>query len=259
LPHLEEVYFAGGEPLMMEEHYRLLDLLLERGRADVALSYNTNLSVLAYKGRDVRDLWDKFSKVRVSASIDAVGARGELMRKEQNWQETIENARQVRSKCPHVDFRIETTVSIFNVLHLPALFHELVALDIAPLGSLRTHVLQDPPFYAIRILPPAWKARVRAALAELEQWFAAQAAAMPDGEAALARHRTQLHDVVSYMDSEDGSDLLQTFRRSTSRLDALRSEKTREVFPELAPLLDEKEHNAGRSYWRSLEALFRRS
>jgi sulfatase maturation enzyme AslB (radical SAM superfamily) len=25
LPHIEEIYFAGGEPLLMDEHYRLLD------------------------------------------------------------------------------------------------------------------------------------------------------------------------------------------------------------------------------------------
>ena len=28
IPHLERIYFAGGEPLIMEEHYQILDLLI---------------------------------------------------------------------------------------------------------------------------------------------------------------------------------------------------------------------------------------
>jgi sulfatase maturation enzyme AslB (radical SAM superfamily) len=42
IPNLKQVYFAGGEPLMMEEHYNILDELERRGRFDVRLIYNTN-------------------------------------------------------------------------------------------------------------------------------------------------------------------------------------------------------------------------
>ena len=51
-PHLdfiENVYFAGGEPLMMKEHYNLLNELLRRGRKDVRLTYNTNFTELVFK------------------------------------------------------------------------------------------------------------------------------------------------------------------------------------------------------------------
>ena len=37
IDNLEQVYFAGGEPLIMEEHYRLLNELIKRGRTDVRL------------------------------------------------------------------------------------------------------------------------------------------------------------------------------------------------------------------------------
>ena len=40
MPHIdyvEQIYFAGGEPLMMEEHYKILDDLEHRGRFDVRL------------------------------------------------------------------------------------------------------------------------------------------------------------------------------------------------------------------------------
>jgi radical SAM protein with 4Fe4S-binding SPASM domain len=240
LPHLEEIYFAGGEALITDEHYRLLDLLIERGCVDVCLDYNTNLSVTSYKDRDVLERWNRFPKVRVRASIDAVGARAELMRKEQNWQETVANARRIRATCPHVEFKTETTVSVLNIAHLPALFHELVALDVVPVGRMVTHLLQDPPFYNIRVLPRAWKAKMHVEFAKLERWFEERLSGEPDGAAALTIHRRQLREILSYMDSEDWSHLLPRFRETTARLDALRTEATRDVFPELAPLLDGK-------------------
>jgi radical SAM protein with 4Fe4S-binding SPASM domain len=42
LPRVEEIRFQGGEPLIMKEHYRILDALLERRRTGVVLRYNTN-------------------------------------------------------------------------------------------------------------------------------------------------------------------------------------------------------------------------
>lgn len=240
LPYLEDIYFAGGEPLITEEHYRLLDLLIARGACHVTLDYNTNLSVTGIKGHDVIEKWKRFPTIRVRASIDAVGARGELLRKEQNWRDTVANARRIRTECPHVNFRTEATVSVFNVLHLPALVRELDALDVAPVDRMISHLLQDPPYYNVRVLPRAMKARVHAVYAEFEGWLAKRVSTLPDGDAVLASHRTQLHEILSYMDSEDWTHLLPKFRQVTARLDALREEKTRDVFPELVPLIEER-------------------
>ena len=57
---MEEVYFAGGEPLIMEEHYRILQRLVEKKMFHVRLKYNTNFSQGIYKGVDVLKEWDKF-------------------------------------------------------------------------------------------------------------------------------------------------------------------------------------------------------
>ena len=70
-PHLdfiENVYFAGGEPLMMKEHYNLLNELLRRGRKDVRLTYNTNFTELVFKKQDVLELWNQVECVSVGAS-----------------------------------------------------------------------------------------------------------------------------------------------------------------------------------------------
>ena len=76
LPDIEEVYFAGGEPLIMEEHYRLLNMLIKAGRFNVRLVYNTNFSVLTHKGVDVTRILDRFETVNIFASLYASGRRG---------------------------------------------------------------------------------------------------------------------------------------------------------------------------------------
>ena len=60
---LEEIYFAGGEPLIMEEHYRILKKLDERKMYHVRLKYNTNFSQMVYKGLDVMEMWSRFDSV----------------------------------------------------------------------------------------------------------------------------------------------------------------------------------------------------
>lgn len=53
IDEIKEVYFAGGEPLMMQQHYTILDFLIKKGKTNCKLYYNTNLSRLALKQQSV--------------------------------------------------------------------------------------------------------------------------------------------------------------------------------------------------------------
>ena len=44
VPNFEIAYFAGGEPLITEEHYRLIDEMIKTGNTDIQLRYNSNIS-----------------------------------------------------------------------------------------------------------------------------------------------------------------------------------------------------------------------
>ena len=50
IPYLEQLYWAGGEPLIMPEHNRILNMLIETDNTRVRLIYNTNLNELKFKG-----------------------------------------------------------------------------------------------------------------------------------------------------------------------------------------------------------------
>ena len=231
-PHLEEgiemIHFAGGEPLLMEEHYRILDFLIARGRTDVRLRYNTNFSTLRHQGRDVVDLWSRFRKVSVIASLDGSGRRGEYMRKGLRWDAVVANREELLRRCPGAAFSIAATVSIFNALHLPDFHREWVAKGYIGRDEFALNMLQDPVLYRMQVLPAALKQRVLESYRRHQESFLDAGGTAARDFAAAAR----------FLQEQDCSDLLPGFVAMTRRLDRLRGEDCREVFPELAPLFE---------------------
>lgn len=115
----KKVYFAGGEPLLNPQHYEVLDSLIAQG-SDPVLMYSTNLSVLSYKDRSVKDLWPQFSKINVHASIDAVGPYAEVVRSGTVWNDIEQNLSWVRTQA-NCHIRIATVLSAINIWFLPHL------------------------------------------------------------------------------------------------------------------------------------------
>ena len=57
LDHVEELEFAGGEPLMDPIHYRVLEAVPNPEK--VTLKYSTNLSIMKSGKKHVIDIWKK--------------------------------------------------------------------------------------------------------------------------------------------------------------------------------------------------------
>jgi len=231
VPGLEEIYFAGGEPLIMEEHYRILNLLAEKKLYHVLLRYNTNFSEMRYKNQQVMEIWNKFDRVQVGASLDDSYERGEYIRKGQDWNQVIENKKKLSEVCPRVEFFISCTVSMMNVWHLPDFHREWVELGFINPDEFNVNLLLDPPLYRIQILPQHIKEEIRtkytAYLKELEE--------QKETGRAIRGFNTILH----FMDQEDLTSELPAFRKWTNDLDRIRNEKFVDIFPELAELMDE--------------------
>jgi len=160
IPYLEQVYFAGGEPLIMKEHYFLLEKLIEHGKTDIRIQYNTNFSELRYKDKHVFDYWKHFKNVSVGASLDASGERAELMRKGTDWSQTLENRRHMMQEVPHVDFYVSATVSAMNVLHVLDFHREWTELGLIQAKDFNINLCQSPNWYRANIFPKEFKDQV---------------------------------------------------------------------------------------------------
>ena len=231
VPHLdyvEQIYFAGGEPLMMEEHYNILDELERRGRFDVRLIYNTNFTHTKLKGRTVFDYWKKFKNVAVGASLDAMGPRAEYIRKGTNWDQVERNRRLMQETCPNVDFYISPTLSVMNAWHLPDFHRDWVDRDLIRPQDININILQDPAHYRIDIAPMKYKQRIRVKFEEHLDWLRPQD--------ALQRATVGFESAIHFMMATDNTTLIDTFWQRTHQLDQIRHEQIIMALPELEAL-----------------------
>ena len=231
LPHLdyvEQIYFAGGEPLLMEEHYHILDELVRRERFDVRLIYNTNFTHTDLKGKSVFEYWKLFKNVSIGASLDGSGQYAEYIRKGTRWDQVEKNRVEMLNICPNVDFYISPTLSIMNAWHLPDFHRDWVSRGLIKPQDLNVNILQDPPFYRIDIAPMKYKQRLRMKYQEHIEWLRAQD--------LLQRATVGFESAIKFMMSTDNTHLIDTFWRKTHELDSIRSERLLEVIPELNAL-----------------------
>jgi len=215
--------------LLMEEHYRILEELLKRGRTDVRLIYNTNFTHTDLKGRSVFEYWKQFKSVAVGASLDDSGARGEYIRKGTNWAVVEQNRRDMLATCPQVDFYISPTLSIMNARHLPEFHRDWVEKGLIRAQDLNVNILQDPIHYRIDIAPAEYKEELSTRYLNHIMWLRGQ------GD-SLGRATQGFESAIAFMNATDNTQLIDTFWRKTHELDAIRNENILDVLPELKAL-----------------------
>jgi len=232
IPHLdyvEQIYFAGGEPLLMEEHYNILEELVKRKRFDVRLVYNTNFTHTELKGVSVFEYWKQFRSVAIGASLDASGARGEYIRKGTDWAVVEQNRRDMLAICPEVDFYISPTLSIMNALHLPDFHRDWVEKGLLKAQDLNVNILQDPPSYRIDIASPEYKQQIKQKFEAHLEWLRPLD--------PLRRATVGFESALNYLESTDNSHLIPKFWSKTQQLDEIRKENILNIIPELKALI----------------------
>jgi MoaA/NifB/PqqE/SkfB family radical SAM enzyme len=229
IEHVEQIYFAGGEPLLMEEHYKILDELVKRKKFHVRLIYNTNFTHTNLKDQSVFEYWKLFDSVSVGASLDGSGKYGEYIRKGTEWSKIEQNRINMLKICPDVDFYISPTLSIMNAWHLPDFHRDWVERGLIRAQDLNVNILQDPPFYRIDIAPMKYKQRLRVKYQEHLEWLKSRD--------TLARASEGFKSAINFMMASDNTHLVDTFWRKTHELDSIRSERLLDIVPELQALL----------------------
>ena len=224
IDYVEQIYFAGGEPLMMDEHYVILEELERRERFDVRLIYNTNFTQVKLKDRYVFDYWKKFDSVSVGASLDAMGKHAEYIRKGTKWSTVEDNRRRMMDTCPNVDFYISPTLSIMNAMHITDFHKDWVEKGLLKHQDLNINILQDPMHYRIDIAPEHYKDKIRNKFQEHIKWL--------EGHDDLQRATNGFISAVHYLDVNN-TKYLNTFWEKTKQLDEIRNENMLDSIPEL--------------------------
>jgi len=232
LPHfdtIEEFYFAGGEPLLTDKHYDILEYLIEHGRTDVKLRYNTNMSVLRYKNKNVLDLWKHFSNIYIGASLDSWGARAEYIRHGTDWSVIESNIRKIRTEAPHIHLQTNTVVSILNIATLIEFIEYMIDNELVDPKKYNPHFYNiiNPDFLSLQLLPETKNIIIRNKIANY--------AAAKGGNIEQS-----LQSVINGLKTtKHNSQLVGKFKMTIDHHDRLRNEDILIPFPELEALIEE--------------------
>jgi len=188
---------------------------------------------------DVLELWNKFDSVSVGASLDAEGPRAELMRKGTVWEDAIANRRRMMEISPKTDFYISATVGMINAFHVPDFHRSWIEQDLIKPQDFNFNLLQYPIWQRMDIFPKHIKEQVEKKYREHIEWL--------KGKDPLTRATKGFESAIKWMWAKDNESKLALFWENTLRYDAIRNERTLDVFPELQELYNYYEKNKTQS------------
>ena len=233
IDHIDTAYFAGGEPLITEEHYILLEEMIRRNKTNVKLRYNTNLSNFKFKDKDIVSLWKNFKhKISLSASMDHYGERAEYIRHGTNWSVVEENLKIVNG-LDFINTQINTCVSVFNFLTLDKFYLYLIEKGLYKPGSHGNSLynIQGPLELTSKVLPVELKLLGKNNILELKRLM--KSYNFNDS------YFSQFDTTINWAESENTWELYRIyFQSEIKRLDSIRGENFINVFPELKTLLE---------------------
>ena len=150
LPYFRRVEFAGGEPLMDPQHYRILDMLKPYGH-QIEIKYATNGTTLGIsKGRTVHDYWPHFRSVAVNVSLDGIDDVYEYIRGDSDWNQVVKNIREIQT-IPNVSRVVgAVAVQVSNIMTID----KMIKYFLDDLGIVfYTNMVNYPDVLSIQVLP----------------------------------------------------------------------------------------------------------
>jgi organic radical activating enzyme len=248
IPNITQLYFAGGEPLMIKEHRRFLDEIIKRGYAkNISLRYNSNG---IFVNEDIINVWSKFKQVRYALSVDAIFERNYYIRFPTNWND-IEKSLELMDNSPdNIHCAIACAVQALNIKHIVDFAKWKLSKNYKKInkfkldeyttggGIINLHLLYIPTFLSARILPNKDKQEVKQQFMDFKQWLWDNYT-QDDNFWNVNPYGWKRWDaILKFIDAEDHTNLLPDFKEYINNLDKVRFTNASQVFPELSHLFD---------------------
>jgi MoaA/NifB/PqqE/SkfB family radical SAM enzyme len=220
IDQIRYIEFTGGEPFMIQEHFDMLQGLVDRGIAgQIEIHYNTNGTQWPEQGEAI---WQHFKTVEIAFSIDDVGQRFEYQRTNAVWSEVVDNIQRfqdLRSQNSNIQLQACTTVNVFNVLYLSDVAKWI---DQQGFDFVYWNMMHVAYYFSISTLPDSVKVAVlsKRSTADVSE-----------------RTRKEFDNIVEFMNggaSLDGFIL----RMKIADLDRKRGQDLRTVEPEFSKLIE---------------------
>jgi MoaA/NifB/PqqE/SkfB family radical SAM enzyme len=210
---LENVYLAGGEPLLMKENKDFLDKLYE-ANPDCTIRVNTNLSKT---NTGVMESVCKFKNVHWTISIEAIEEKYEYIRHHGNWKDFLINLNHIKKLGHKISFNmlyfILTYDSVFQaVKYLQNLGFHNNSFVIGPLYT--------PKYLNVLNLPDAQLEKCKDQLK------------MIIGQKPGFLYQNSLENILSYLTDTKFYANIEATLKGLKDMDLRRNNDSKKVFPE---------------------------
>ena len=219
LTDIRYIEFTGGEPFMIDQHFDMLQGIVDRGIAhNVEIHYNTNGTLFPDRGPEI---WKHFKTVEIAFSIDDVGKRFDYQRTNADWAVVLDNItsfQYLKDQMPNLQLQCCSTVNVFNVRYLDELAHWIALQDF---DFVYWNMMHDAWYFSISRLPAAAKEHIASYLSTCN---------VPD------QFREEFGRIIEFMNRGESSDGTETLQQ-IQKLDQHRQQDLKKIAPELAEIL----------------------
>jgi len=247
IPNISQIYFAGGEPLIIKEHRKFLDEIIRLGYSDkIMLRYNSNGIMV---DNEIIKIWSKFRQVRFAFSIDALFEKNWYIRYPTNWNDIEKSLKLLDNTPDNIHVHIACAVQIFNINHiidfakwkLNQNFKKINKFKMdqyeAGGGIINLHLLYIPTFLSARILPKEDKEKIQIMFHDFKDWLWNNYRQDDNFWKENPYGWKRWEAILRFINAEDHTYLLPDFKEYVNNLDNIRHTKSREIFPEISHLL----------------------
>lgn len=233
--NLKELYFAGGEPLIIPEHYKILEFMVASGDAkNCILRYNSNGLELPDR---LFDLWKHFKLVKFNFSIDAYKDKNDYIRYPSKWRDVVSNLHKLDQTGDNVIINMACAVQLLNVLYLDELAEWKVSqrfkkINLVPFGGglIGLHLVYLPSYLNIKVLPQSLKELAKNRIETfLNTYRDTEFVNSPSG-------KQRWEGIIKYMMSDDWSSKLPSTIEYLTVTDQTRNTDFRNTFRDLMHL-----------------------
>lgn len=234
--NIKELYFAGGEPLLIPEHYNILEFMIAEGHAkNCVLRYNSNGTEISEK---LLDIWTKFKSVKFNFSIDAYGDKNDYIRYPSKWDLITKNIQLLDDTPETITVNIACAVQALNICYLDELVEWKLSQNfkkINPMshgaGLIGMHLVYLPSYLNVRVLPE----KIKKMASERIKKFTETIKSHQFNNDPYGKQRWL--GLVDYMNDEDWSHKLPAMTEYLEITDQTRETDFRSIFPELGEVV----------------------
>jgi organic radical activating enzyme len=168
---IRSIDVVGGEPMLMKDHFYLLDNLIESGKSkNIEINYTSNMTLMTLQ--KMKKYFDNFCNIRIQWSIDALKERNYWLRYPTNWEQTVKNCNEVRDyliKNGKGSIQGTITPSLFNITSLKETYDWLLINDYAVIDQMPMNVIDNPKFLSPQHLPQKLKEKIASQILKISK------------------------------------------------------------------------------------------